>query len=91
MTKDTVKKHVLFPLLIALLNQYFFICPARLFLVQDLECVVSTKHLYIYICMYVYMYACMYICICMYLFLFLFLPMRVSNKSQSFSCLRSEV
>ena len=71
MTKDTVKKHVLFPLLIALLNQYFFICPARLFLVQDLECVVSTKHLYIY--MYVCIYVCMYVYMYMYVFVFVFI------------------
>ena len=71
MTKDTVKKHVLFPLLIALLNQYFFICPARFFLVQDLECVVSTKHLYIY--MYVCIYVCMYVYMYMYVFVFVFI------------------
>ena len=53
----------------------FFICPARLFLVQDLECVVSTKHLYIYmyVCMYVCMHVCIYVYVCMYVFVFVFI------------------
>ena len=38
-----------------------------------------------YVCIYVY--ASMYVCFCFGFFL----PMRVSNKSQYFHCLRSEV
>ena len=44
-----------------MLDQYilYLYCPEDLFVVQDLECMVS-----IYIYIYIYIYVCIYICVC---------------------------
>ena len=74
-----------------MLDQYilYLYCPEDLFVVQDLECMVS---IYIYIYIYIYMYVFIYVSVCVVLLLLLLLLlMRVSNKFQSFYCLMSEV